>query len=493
MPLRRVSDATDPDAAILLRSLLEQSVAGIYILDLDGTIRYINGRFAELCGYAPAAMIGRPFWDFVVDEEVAERRAAFARIAAGEATPPQMAGWFKRGTGERLALLNQGAVAQHEGRPAIVGVATDVTDRHEAARALARANHALRTLGEASAAFVGAGNESELLQRMCDFALATGGYSLAWVGCAEADGSVRPLARAGHSQVLDRFTVRWDDSERAQGPTGRAIRTRSVAIVRAGDPSLVPWNVQQSFDRAVIAIPLIENGNAFGSLTLGSDDPDAFGPDEVGVLAQLANNICYGIASLRNREALRASETRSRAHAARLETLWHIATSPALSGDERTLAMLAETTAAIRPGFPYMGALFRIHGEDVVVEAVSHTAEYGAKGEHTADLRAGLRVGIAGTAVEGVLELGTGTHAWDDLRAAFDTRACKAPVGAPRSRRPSNPAARRISCGLPRPSGRAIGNRRTTRTSKSRRHSFRAKRRCAGSSINSTTIKRTTC
>ncbi len=121
--------------------------------------------------------------------------------------------------------------------------------------------------------------------------------------------------------------------------------------------------------------PLRDDDGVFGSLTLASEDPQAFGTDEVAVLTQLANNIAYGLTALRNREALRLAEERSRAHASRLEVLWRIATNPALTGDELTLAMLAETTSAIRPGFPFMGALFRISGDDVVVEAVCETPE----------------------------------------------------------------------------------------------------------------------
>ncbi|HEV8020303.1 MAG TPA: EAL domain-containing protein [Candidatus Lustribacter sp.] len=411
------------DATALLGSLLEQSVVGIYILDGAGAVAYINAHFAELSGYSQDEMIGRSFSDFVADEEVAQRRGMFADVLAGKLAAPQTVGWFKRKTGEQLALLTQSTVVRYNGSPALIGIAVDVTDRFTATQALGRANHALQILGEASIRFVHARDEGELLQGMCDFALATGAYSLAWVGRAEADKSVSVLARSGNAASLDYFSVRWDDSDRAQGPTGTAIRTGSVAIVRAGDSRLTPWmdHTRENPDRVVISFPLFDDGRVFGSLTLASRDPQAFGPDEVAVLEQLANNIAYGMAALRNRAALHAAEERSRAHASRLEVLWRIATNPTLTGDELTLAMLAETTSAIRPGFPFMGSLFRISGDEVVVEAVCETPEYASTARGTADLRAGLRIGVAGTAVEGVLELGNGTHTWDDLKAAFDS------------------------------------------------------------------------
>ncbi len=423
MKLRPGPGVKARNAKALLGPLLEQSVVGIYLLDRDSAITYINPRFAELCGYPQEEMIGRPFLDFVADEEVAERRRIFAEVIDGHGDGPRMVGWFKRKDGGRFALLTQSTVVLDEGKPALIGIAADVTDRYDVMRTLTRAYHALRILGEASAVFVRARDEGELLQAMCDFAFTTGAYALAWVGRAEPDKSVRPVARSGNIALLDRFPVRWDDSEAAQGPTGAAIRTGSVTIVRADDPRIQPWmdHAGEHPHWAVIAFPLHIDGGVFGTLTLVADDAQAFGPDEVAVLDQLANNIAYGVTALRYRAAVIVAEERSRAHASRLEVLWRIATNPALAGDELTLAMLAETTSAIRPGFPFMGALFRISGDDVVVEAVCETPEYAATARGTADIRAGLRVGIAGTAVARVLELGNGTHSWDDLQAAFDT------------------------------------------------------------------------
>jgi GGDEF domain-containing protein len=262
---------------------------------------------------------------------------------------------------------------------------------------------------------------------MCDIALATGGYSMTWIGFAERDAEkrVRLVARAGvGTDLLDGFPVRWDESERAQGPTGTAIRTKSIVVFRDGDPRLKPWQefLSDNQHRAVIALPLInEAAGVFGSLTLASEDAEAFGPDEVELLTQLASDMAYGTAALRDRQARREAEHRLRAHASRLEALWKIVSNPNLSGDDLTLAMLAEATTAIRPGAPFMGALFRIASDEIVVEAVAETPEYVRSGGGVGDIQAGLRVALAGTAVERILQNGNGTHAWDDLEAAFDT------------------------------------------------------------------------
>jgi PAS domain S-box-containing protein len=405
MKLQPGLGATARNAKALLGPLLEQSVVGIYLLDRDGAIAYINPRFAELCGYSQEEMIGRPFVDFVADEEVAERRRIFADVIAGRGDGPRMVGWFKAKNGERIALLTQSTVVLHEEKPSLIGIAADVSDRYDVMPTLTRAYHALRILGEASAAFVRARDEGELLQGMCDFALATGGYSLAWVGRAEPDKSVRLLARSGNVDVLDQFPVRWDDSDRAQGPTGTAIRTGARAIVRAGDPRLGAWtdHLRTNPDRAVIAFPLLDDAGVFGSLTLASEDPQAFGPDEIAVLDQLANNIAYGVTALRNRTALLAAEERSRGHASR--------------------------------------AVLPISGRDCAFP--SRTRPSNASWNSATGRTPGTTFGRLST-----------------------RRVCNTSAGVPRSPRRLNPAARPISCGSLQWMKRGVGKRKTGRTSR---------------------------
>ena len=56
---------------------------------------------------------------------------------------------------------------------------------------------------------------------------------------------------------------------------------------------------------------------AFGALTIYSKEPDPFSEDEVKLLAELANDLSYSITAIRWREALRKSEERFHAIAAK--------------------------------------------------------------------------------------------------------------------------------------------------------------------------------
>ncbi len=67
---------------------------------------------------------------------------------------------------------------------------------------------------------------------------------------------------------------------------------------------------------------------------------------------------------------LRDAEERSREHAERLEALSRIVNNPHLQEEELLLAMLRQGSASIRRGQEYFGALLRIEGDVLIIEAV---------------------------------------------------------------------------------------------------------------------------
>ncbi|MDB5893467.1 MAG: hypothetical protein JWQ88_998, partial [Rhodoferax sp.] len=75
----------------------------------------------------------------------------------------------------------------------------DVTQRRQAERELARVSRAQRLLSAGNEALVRASSEQNLLDEICRVAVEIGGYSLAWVGFAEAEGAhaITAVAHAG--------------------------------------------------------------------------------------------------------------------------------------------------------------------------------------------------------------------------------------------------------------------------------------------------------
>jgi len=202
----------------------------------------------------------------------------------------------------------------------------DITERKRAEEELRRVNRAMQTISECDQVLVRATEESHLLDDICGTMVQVGGYRMAWVGYVEHDEgkSVSPVAHAGFEEgYLQAANITWGDTERGQGPTGTAMRTRRPVVTRniQTGPGFSPWR-EDALKRGYlsnVALPIILDDQVLGALTVYADEADAFDSAEVQLLTQLSDDLAYGIQALRTRaerkraeEALRQSETQLR-------------------------------------------------------------------------------------------------------------------------------------------------------------------------------------
>ena len=187
---------------------------------------------------------------------------------------------------------------------------------------LKKTNRILRALSDCNQILVHAADETSLLEKICNIIVDVGGYRLAWVGFAENDETktVRPVAQAGYEEgYLDTVKVTWADTERGRGPTGTAVRTGKAYICRnvMTDPRFAPWHdeaAKRGFN-SVMGAPLIADGQTLGAITIYSTEIDGFDAQEVKLMNELADDLAYGIVSLRNRsERIRAEKELQKAY-----------------------------------------------------------------------------------------------------------------------------------------------------------------------------------
>ncbi len=190
----------------------------------------------------------------------------------------------------------------------MLGVVADITERKLAEDAQKRLARSLTVLSKCNEALIRRTNEAELLEEICRVIVELGGYRMAWVGFAEQDQPkrVRPVAHYGHEDgYLSEVSVSWADTPAGGGPTGTAIRTGIAQsdLDFAADPRLTPWRaaaLQRGY-RASTSLPLTHDGNTFGALSIYSDEPKRFWGDELPLLQELANDLAFGIITLRVR------------------------------------------------------------------------------------------------------------------------------------------------------------------------------------------------
>jgi PAS domain S-box-containing protein len=193
--------------------------------------------------------------------------------------------------------------------------------------ALERRNHEMQAIGNCNRILLQADNEQELLDEICRIICDEAGYRMAWVGKPEnnAAKSVRPIAWAGiENNYLSTVNITWADTEYGQGPTGTAVRTGKTSYIQdfMKDTKASPWreNALKRGYRSSIALPLKdETSKIIGVLNIYSTVPDAFIPSEIQLLEGLAENLAFGIVTLRTRaerdiaeQALNRSEEKYR-------------------------------------------------------------------------------------------------------------------------------------------------------------------------------------
>lgn len=207
---------------------------------------------------------------------------------------------------ERIAPLSNQALRSIEHRERLEGDA----------RELQRLNRTLRAMTLCNEALLHATSEQELVEAICRHVVEIGGYRLAWVGyaCNDEERSIRPVAHVGSDRdYVDRLRLSWGEDERRRGLGGAALREGKAVVARntATDPVFVsPWReeVLRRGLASCAALPLTSKAGTLGTLSIYSAEVNAFDEAEIQLLGELAANLGYGIANLREYEARRKAE-----------------------------------------------------------------------------------------------------------------------------------------------------------------------------------------
>ena len=187
----------------------------------------------------------------------------------------------------QLAVVYENLVLYSEIQRQHIQLHTEVEDRTRAQEALRRTLRARTMMAECSHVMAHATDEANLLKDMCRTLVEAGKYRMAWIGYANSDdGSVTPVAHAGsHSAFVP-----------ASGVAAAIGIPTEAATTRVSEHELA------------VSLPLKERGRIFGVLTIYETEQNFFDTEQVALLKELANDISYGIVTLRTRLAREAAE-----------------------------------------------------------------------------------------------------------------------------------------------------------------------------------------
>jgi PAS domain S-box-containing protein len=305
--------------------LLKLSFDAIIVWRIGGGIESWNRGAEELYGYSEEEAQGRDLHELL--------KARPARGQELEKALRQSGEWFgeiypttKDGR-EVIVSSRQLLGPGLDGSERVLEIDRDITDRKRVEEQLRRAHDELeekvelrtadlqkanRTLLMVSAcdqALVQISDERELTGVICQIIQDEGGYPLVWVGLVEdaEKGRVRCVASAGdRGGYLDRLNAAGGEAAISGGPAGRAILVKSpvVSLDVAGSTDDAVWKdvtLSHGFG-AVAAFPLLDVlKNAIGVLVIYSESFTGFEQRQITLLKELADDLAFGITSVRAR------------------------------------------------------------------------------------------------------------------------------------------------------------------------------------------------
>lgn len=120
------------EAEAQFRGLVEQSIAGIYIIQ-DGTFAYVNPRFAEIRGYGSAdEMIGLDPLPMIAEKDRGTVAENIRRLLAGDMPSVDFSFVALRKDGTGVEVGVHSTLATYRGRPAIIGLMQDISEKKRA-------------------------------------------------------------------------------------------------------------------------------------------------------------------------------------------------------------------------------------------------------------------------------------------------------------------------------------------------------------------------
>lgn len=290
-------------------------VAGVILvaLDTNGQVTLINRKGCELLGYREEEIVGRPWFErFLPEQSRQETLKVFEQIMQGETqlTEFHENPILSRDSGERFIAWHNRILTDEAGKiTGILSSGEDITARKQMEDTLIRRNRALKALTACDAVLIHAESESELLEKICRVIVQLGDYRLTWVAyiVPGENGLVQPMAMAGSDEgTIESFQFDWGSKEFPQRLCGHIMPDKQPVIINniQGDPAHATLREEAGkggYD-SFVALPLnAGQGTLLGELYIYAIESNAFDEEEVRLLVEMADDLAFGITTLRTR------------------------------------------------------------------------------------------------------------------------------------------------------------------------------------------------
>lgn len=307
------------EGSLPILHFFERIADAFVAVDNNWRYTYVNNKACEVFRKEPHALLGKPIWE--IFPQLLGSTFYNACFAAKDSQNPTT-------TEEYFPAVNCWFESHIYPSPEGISILfRDITAQKQTEAKSSKAKRLYRFFSSVNHMLTRTRDHSALFKEFCDIAVDIGGFRIAWIGQLEPGSDrVIPVVSAGQEAeyVAALNNVVTTNVAAGRGPTGTAIREGRPFVCNdiASDPVFAPWREEALSRglRASIAIPIRSSGVVIGAYSVYSGEVNFFDDEEIGLLAETAEDIGFVLEVLEKEkarkqaeEALRISERRYQA------------------------------------------------------------------------------------------------------------------------------------------------------------------------------------
>jgi len=277
----------------------------VFVKDTESVYLACNKAFEAYAGRPESEQVGKTDFDFF-DADTARlfREADRQTMASGQARRNEEWVAYPDGRQELLDTLKTPFFGPDNELLGLVGISRNITAHRQGEVQIKRLNRVLRTISACNEVLVRARNEAELLNDICRDVVEIGGYMLAWVAIADAGpvGASTAIAWFGNEAIHQTHIRLAHDPEHLRHCLVHgAMASRRTQLCDQVNmaPECGLGELHELGVQAALSLPLLNNGELHGALTIFSTQAEAFDATEIGLMEELAADLAYGLSALR--------------------------------------------------------------------------------------------------------------------------------------------------------------------------------------------------
>lgn len=261
-----------------------------------------SDRAAEIFGWTADEFMasGRNGIDLVYHEDIPTVGHMVQSIFAGDVdnSSLQYRNYRKDGSVIWCQWFNS-VLRDEKGQPiALLSQVLDITARKRAEERLVHANRLYSFISHVNQLIVQAHDERALYDGICQIAVNTGKFEVAWIG--EIDVALKKMMLVAECGILPSDILLFAETRYEYGGlAGRVLRTGSYAVSANidNDASMLRWQplARQRGWRSCISLPIRRAGKIVAIFNLIATETSFFNDDEVALLNSATNDISFAL------------------------------------------------------------------------------------------------------------------------------------------------------------------------------------------------------